>query len=348
MKKSIYISSLLALFAAPVFAQDIHFSQFYMSPLTLNPAMAGAQHEIQTLFNYKSQWQSVTNPYKTLGFSYDMRLNRKKDEKGIIAAGINFFSDRAGDGKMGTTQANLSLSYHARLNSDNLLGGGLQAGYFQRSLNFSALYWGSQYDGTSFNTSYISGEPVNGTSNFSAPDFGAGIAWTYDNSANSNSVTGDNDLKFNLGLSAMHVNQPGYSFYQAEGKLPMKYTVHGTGLIGMKNSNLAFVPGFMYMKQGDAQEIYAGTLLRYTMGMDSKYTGFKNGAALSLGGFMRAKDALSAVVMFEYANYSMGFSYDINTSGLTAASNGRGGIEIALRFISPNPFLGKKSVSSFN
>jgi hypothetical protein len=41
----------------------------------------------------------------------------------------------------------------------------------------------------------------------------------------------------------------------------------------------------------------------------------------------------------EYANYAIGFSYDINTSGLQTASNARGGMEITLRFVNPNPFL---------
>ncbi len=64
-------------------AQDIHFTQIYMSPLTLNPAMAGAIFKKQALINYKDQWSSITTPYKTFAASYDMRLNKKKDKKGF-------------------------------------------------------------------------------------------------------------------------------------------------------------------------------------------------------------------------------------------------------------------------
>ncbi len=111
------------------YGQDIHFSQFYMSPLTQNPAMAGANYDMQALVNYKDQWQSVATPYKTMAGSFDMRFNKKNPKKGFLAAGINLYNDRAGDSKMGTMQANLNIAYHVRLNDYNTLGAGLQGGF---------------------------------------------------------------------------------------------------------------------------------------------------------------------------------------------------------------------------
>ena len=41
-------------------SQDIHFSQFYMSPLNLNPAMTGVMNgNIRLTGNYWNQWASV-------------------------------------------------------------------------------------------------------------------------------------------------------------------------------------------------------------------------------------------------------------------------------------------------
>lgn len=344
MKKSAYLTAILfATFAVNALAQDIHFSQFYMSPLTLNPSLAGAQHDISANLNYKSQWASVSSPYKTIGFSYDMRLNRNKASKGFLAMGLNFFSDRAGDARMGTTQANLNIAYHVRINEDNLFGGGIQAGYLQRSVTASALKWGNQYDGTAYNSAIATTEPAF-SSGISAMDFAGGLTWTYDNSGNNNSVVGDNDKKICIGVSMQHFSRPQFTFYNGgNDEVYMKYLVHGTAVFGVKNTNMAFVPGFMYAKQGPSQEIYAGTLVRFTIGMDSKYTGFKNGAAVSFGGFMRSQDAIAAVVQLDYANYTMGISYDVNTSGLTAASGGKGGIEISLRYVAPNPFMPGRS-----
>ncbi|TND10639.1 MAG: hypothetical protein FD123_281 [Bacteroidetes bacterium] len=331
-----------------VTAQDIHFSQFYMSPLVMNPAMAGAQNDMRAALNYKSQWQSVTNAYKTFGCSFDMRLTKTSNTKGHLAAGANFFSDKAGDGGLKTTLGGLALAYHARLSPKSTLGGSVLGGFGQRSVTYSALQWGSQYDGTAFNPGILPGENTS-TPALSYFDLGAGAVWHFDNSG-SRSVTNNHDEKVTLGVAVFHLNRPNHSFYgAADERLYMKTVVHGNALFSLPNSNVAFVPGFMYARQGKAQEIYAGTLIRYLIGQDSKYTGFKQGAAFSLGGFLRAKDAISVAMLLEYANYSIGFSYDVNTSSLRTASNARGGFEVALKFVTPNPFGVKSSArSSFN
>jgi len=90
--------------------------------------------------------------------------------------------------------------------------------------------------------------------------------------------------------------------------------------------------------QGPASEIFIGSLVRFKLKQDSKYTSVMKSSALSLGAYYRAKDAIVASMLLEYANYTIGISYDINTSSLTTASNGRGGMEVALRFVLPNPF----------
>lgn len=321
-------------------AQDIHFSQFYMSPLTQNPAMAGALFDLEALANYKSQWSSVTTPYKTVAVSYDMRFGKKKDSKGFWAGGLNFFSDRAGDANMGITQANLSIAYHVRLNDYNTLGGGLQGGYAQRSISPTGLQWGNQYNGNNFDATLPSGETLSPTA-FSYADAAAGIVWTYNNTSGAKMVTDNHDLKFNLGASVFHPQQPSYSYYSSSEKLYAKFVVHGSGLISVPGKNIAFVPGFMYYRQGPTQEIYAGTMIRYKLKQDSKYTGFQQGAAFSLGAYYRAQDAIAATMLLEYSNYAIGFSYDINTSPLKAATNAQGGYEISIRFVNPNPFTGK-------
>ncbi|MGL4597687.1 MAG: type IX secretion system membrane protein PorP/SprF, partial [Bacteroidia bacterium] len=47
-----------------VLAQDIHFSQATTTPLLLNPALAGAQHNLQVFTNYRQQWNAVTEMYR--------------------------------------------------------------------------------------------------------------------------------------------------------------------------------------------------------------------------------------------------------------------------------------------
>ena len=97
----------------------------------------------------------------------------------------------------------------------------------------------------------------------------------------------------------------------------------------------------MYFRQGPAQEIFFGGSLMYMLKEESKYTDYVKGAALSLGGYYRNKDAVVITSLLEFGNYALCVSYDINTSDLSTASSGRGGLEISLRFLSPSPFLFK-------
>ncbi|MES2285679.1 MAG: PorP/SprF family type IX secretion system membrane protein [Bacteroidota bacterium] len=330
-------------FGGKVLAQDIHFSQFYMASLQQNPAMAGALYDTQVLINYKDQWRSVGSPYSTSAASFDMKLNQKKNPKGVLAAGISFFNDKAGDGNLSTTQANLSLAYHVKIAQYNTFGGGIQGGFAQRSINYSELSWGSQYNGTTFNTSLANGEPLIGSSKL-APDFSGGILWNYNNTSGEIQVTDNHDLKANIGFSVFHFNQPNISFAgNAADNLNMKYVLHGSGLFSLLNNNLAIVPGFMYCRQGSLQELYTGSMIRFKLSQESKYTFLHKGSAISLGAYYRAKDAMSVNMLFEYSNYAMGLSYDVNTSKLKTVTGLRGGLEITLRFVTPNPFTKKEA-----
>jgi type IX secretion system PorP/SprF family membrane protein len=307
-----------------------------MAPLLQNPAMAGANYDLQALINYKNQWASVADPYKTFDVSFDMKLNKKKAEKGFWAGGINIFSDKAGDSQMGTTAENLSLAYHVILNPNSTLGGGVTGGFVQRSVNTSQLQWMSQYDGTGYNPALPTGE-TSAPANFSYPDLGAGIVWAYNKGETY--MTSNTRIKANIGLSVFHPHQPAYSFYGSGEKLHMKTVFHGNVLYGIKNTNLSLVPGYVVYLQGSNKEILFGSMFRYTTKESSKYTGYVKGSAIGWGLHYRNNDALVASFLLEMGQYALGISYDVNVSKLKTASSGKGGFEIALRFVNPNPFL---------
>src|SRR5688572_29642140 len=75
-------------------AQDIHFSQFYDSPLLLNPAAAGASADYRLAINYKNQWKSVINPFKTAALAFDAKLMKAK--KNNFGVGVSLFNDKVG------------------------------------------------------------------------------------------------------------------------------------------------------------------------------------------------------------------------------------------------------------
>ncbi len=324
-------------------AQDIHFSQFWMTPLLINPAQAGAEHDLRAIVNYKNQWGSVAAPYSTANLSVDMKLKKKKGAKGFSALGITIFNDNAGDDQMKTLQGNLAFAYHVYLTNKSTLGAGLYGGFAQRSISYSNLQWMNQYDGTSYNAALPSGEPSAGSS-FTHLDLGGGLH--YDYNSGEKYITKNDHKSFSAGIALFHANQPKYSFYGTGEKLNIKMVGYANALIGIRNTNVSVVPGVTYLQQGKATELLVGSMLRYQLKEESRYTGYVKGSSLSIGSYYRNKDAMVATMQFEISQYTIGVSYDVNVSKLKTASNGRGGFEISLRFVNPNPFLYKNTSRS--
>jgi type IX secretion system PorP/SprF family membrane protein len=336
---------LIVSLALPVIgmSQDIHFSQLSQTPLLLNPANAGFVHDMCVIVNYRDQWRSVSsNPFKTFNVSADVGLFKNK-EGSRMGVGIDFFSDKAGDGKMGTTTGNLNLSGILALNEESFLSVGLMGGFGQRSLDYAALTWDNQYVLGQFDATAPTGE----TQTYSARsylDIGVGAAWYY--GTGNNTISSNDAWNVTIGLSAYHLNKPVYTFYgNTDNKLPMKIIAHGNGEIGIKNFSLVVEPGYIVMIQGGHHEISVGSLFKYWLQEASVYTGRKKPAAFVLGGYYRFADAMNIVAGYEMYPFRLGLSYDVNLSGLTSASQGRGGFEISLRFLMADD--GKSKNKSF-
>ncbi len=347
-------------FIGSVNAQDIHFSQFTETPLNVNPAMAGTTTWIRAGMIYRTQWKAVTVPYKTIGAAFDIKSkkrwikSKKETEKYRQAGengfgwGVNIYNDRAGDGQMGTLNACGTLAYQIMTGKKSMLALGFQGGIMQRSINFDRLYWGTQYDpnsSTGYNTALPADKAIaGGDNNFIIPDLSTGLLYTY--KKNERYMRGGDELSFMLGGAMFHAAPFKYSFIGSTEKLFPRFVLHGMGTFGIKNTSLAIVPAFMIQRQGPNQEIFAGSMFRYMLKENSKYTGFVKGASISAGGYYRNNDAFVAAALFEFASYGVGISYDFNVSGLKTVSSGRGGFEITLRFLNPAPFL--FSQASFN
>lgn len=331
-------------------AQDIHFSQFNESPLTLNPALTAATVDMRAILNYRSQWKSVTVPYTTYAASFEFKARLMQwakidpghrtgffhKAKNNLAFGLNFFRDKAGDAAMGTTQANLSIASHLAVSDNSSIGLGIQGGVVQKSLNYAKVKWDNQYNGTSYNSALPSGE-VDLPSNFVYGDYSAGIQWNY--GKGEMYIAANNEVKANLGFAVYHVSQPNQSYLGDKDKLFAKFAFHGGLVYGVKGTNVLLAPSFMYLRQGPQQELNIGTMIKYKIHENTKYTGFKQASTVSIGGYFRAKDAIALVGLIELNKFALGASYDINLSGLKAVSTGRGGFEIILRYCSPSPFL---------
>lgn len=282
--------------------------------------------------------------FRTSLVSFDMSLLKKKWKNAYLGTGLMVYSDKAGDVQLGTTQANLSVASIVYVGDNQLLSAGLQGGFAQRSLKTEKMQWGSQYDANS--GQFVGGDAGEKTMPpYSFGDFSAGLSWSY--GAEESSLFSNNALKANLGIAIFHVNKPKQQFntYQDLDRMYSKISAHGGMNIGIGKTNFSAQPSFFYWKQGPQQQINVGAFVRYQLKAESKYTGMFKETAVSLGGYLRTKDAFIPSVSFEYANFAIGLTYDVTVSDLKTVSEKKGGFEVSLKYINPNPFRGGETKS---
>lgn len=312
-------------------AQDVHFSQTDFSPLTLNPALAGASATFNGVAMYRSQYGSFATPYKTFLGSFDGRLSAGvKNANGVLGGGLSFYNDRMGDGFFNQTTIGLNLAYHLKVSRFNKVALGLNSTFGQCAANPGAGQWGSQYDGTAFNPSIASGENFYQQS-FSYFDLGVGAVYTYQTELEN--ITSVPDKGFSVGFAAYHVNNPRYSFYNSSiQNLAVRYSLFVNGNIGLARTNGVLQPAAYFQRQKKSNELLYGVSYKQLIRKASVETDKIKEIAFSLGLFSRLRDAIVVKSMVFYGPFSTGFAYDINVSRLSLVSNFKGGFEMFIRY----------------
>lgn len=302
-------------------SQDIHFSQYRMAAVQINPAQAGfCFAKLRLAANHRSQWRAVTVPFSTFSFTADFKLFQDRQSSNIIGFGLTSYYDQAGDSKFGTSSAGGAISYLKALNEFNnhYLGLGAVVSYNNRSYDYTRLVFGDQFDGKMFNADLNTQESFYNLG-FTYYDVSIGAHWFY---------RPDFDQAFDAGLVYSHVNKPNQSMLNDKNiTLDPKITFYMNAEIIQPNKR-TIAPGFYISRQGKHTEIIAGTMI----GLDRLSGGYHLGN-LQAGVFLRPVDAAILVFNFDYYNITFGVSYDINYSGLRKASTLRGGFELTAVYL---------------
>ena len=314
MKYSFCISIGL-LFSFFGYAQDIHWTQFYENPIFLNPANSGNfKGDHRFIANYRDQWRSVTKPFQTISFCYDTKLKNPKFGLGVV-----FFKDQTGDGKFKTFELQVSPSYRFAISKDSLhrLQLGAQFALNHRQFTFSKFYFDEQFNGVSYDPTISNTENLQ-TDKKTNLSLGAGAVYQYYKSSRDH---------FSIGLSAFNINQPNQGFYGTKVKRDLRTNIFARFNLKLTDDFDA-IPMAQFQFQGTYKEILAGGLLK--LYLDHDINDYK---ALYAGFLFRSKDAFFFNLGIDYHTWYLGLSYDVNISSLKPASNGRGGLEISLRYI---------------
>jgi len=326
MKKILSGFGLTVALASTALAQDMHFTQYFTSPLTLNPAMTGlVTEDLRLAANYRTQWSSVSNkPYVTGTVSFDIAtLKGKLPEGDALGIGVVGLYDRSGSGGLTNTTVGLSLAYHKAFGRDKLqhISFGMQGVLVQKTLDFAKLTFEDQYDpatgGIINNT-----QDVFSNVDLTYPDFNAGIMYS--------GRVSDHSTAY-IGYSYYHLTQPVESFQSGGNhKIHNRQSVYLGGAFDI-NENTVLYTSALYQAQAKAQEVLIGSAVGFILnpGHDEE---FQKNTIFYLGGWYRYGDALAPYMGIEWSKMRLGLSYDINLSSFSMATRGAGGFEISLLY----------------
>lgn len=301
-------------------AQDPHFSQFFASPLTLNPAYTGKFNgTFRVTGNYRNQWPEINKAFITSTGSVDFQILKNKlsfnDTWGV---GLMGYSDNSANGAVKFNYAGLSTAYHKALDEDgyNQIGVGFQVVYANMLINTSNLKFEDQLTSAGFTgvTSEVFNNPSNLKSNYI--DINAGVLYSGSSS--------DKNYYY-AGVSMYHISRPKQSFTGANYLLNMRTAIHGGGYFEVSDNTTIHVSALQSFQGGAAETIFGGAAQ-----FNVSAAGTEKPTSFYAGAFMRLKDAIIPYIGLEYNDFRFGFTYDVNTSALKTASQKKGGLEISL------------------
>jgi type IX secretion system PorP/SprF family membrane protein len=279
-------------------AQDLHFSQWFNSPLTTNPANTGfiPDADFRLGANYRDQWSPVMAvPYRTMSIWGDAQVFRNRT----------------------STQAYGSVAYHQMVGYSSLITAGFNAGFINKRINTSQLKFPDQFDGHFFDaqlpTSVVIDQP-----SVTYFDMQIGLNYAY---------FPTNKMYLNAGFSVQHINRARESFFSTDpagfdSRIPRRYI--GFINASIKASDQVIInPMGYYTSMANSSEA--------VLGMNAQYNLKDDGDQQVIGGlYYRAGDAIIPMIGFIYKNIKLTFTYDVTTSSLKHYDGGFGAYEFAL------------------
>ncbi|MDH5400034.1 MAG: type IX secretion system membrane protein PorP/SprF [Cyclobacteriaceae bacterium] len=297
-----------------VTAQDIQFSQFYAAPLYLNPAFAGSTLQARAGLNYRNQWPAINANFITYSAFFDYHFEDYNSGIGLLLS-----QDSEGMAGLSSTSASAIYSYLLYLTDKIAFKPGFQAGYTYRSINFTRLTFGDQFDP-------VTGELVSPSS---GEQFNTGFSKGFLD-LSTGGVLFTKTLW--LGVGYHHLTKPQQSLLSENDRLPRKLSIHGGIKFYLDDASRSdystapersLTPTFQFKHQGPFDQLDLG--LYYTMepiifGVWYRGVPFKN-----IAGHINNESLVFLIGMTKKGaddELNIGYSYDFTISGLGASSGG--------------------------
>lgn len=309
ISKHITLWILLSISGTIVKGQDLHFSQFYASPLYLSPSLAGATDGGRLVMNYRNQWPGVEDAFSTYAISFDNYFNSFNSGLGVL-----LIQDKAGSAGLTTTHAALQYSYNIQLTDNWQVVPAIQFAYGNRSIDFSKLRFADEQIGGGASGSWdqLSNDQAEYVDFASSVLFYSPAMW--------------------LGFTADHLATPNYSFLGEQMQLPRKYVFFGgVNLWTEKRRRIkgdrSFAGSFRIQHQQEFNQADIGAYwFNDPLEIGVWYRGlpiFNNEVENKIN-----QDAIVVSLSYRHGPIRFGYSYDITISGL--GWNSAGAHELSL------------------
>ena len=325
MKKYILLIGLAYFKVFIASGQDPFFSQFFVSPMTINPALIGNDlvKSTRVQSNARNQWWGGTSlPYSTKTIQIERRLNSRNSENNEIVLGLMFLNERSNGGILSNTFFSGAVNVKKKLDEkgNSIISGALSCSYNNRMIDLSNATFQSQFGSFGFIRTASNYDPIS-TFNLNSKyiDFNAGL----------NYEKKSQKFDFNIGGTLFHVGKPDEGF-APNGKYPIDFRKVITSSIkyrSEKNKEVEFLANFQ--NQNKSSLLTYGTT--YSLIFDEI-----KGSKLTYGLFHRVNESIYPYVGIKYNGMNLGFSHDIITGSAKTSFNTVQSFELSLGYVFGN------------
>jgi type IX secretion system PorP/SprF family membrane protein len=328
MIRNIYI---LLMTAACFFArgQDVHFSQYYFSPLSLNPAFTGHfKGDFRLFGNHRSQWKEINSAYSTFSAGGDMNFYPQNVN---CSAGLLFLTDRSAK-YLSVNKIIPSIATHIKIDRWKFHVG-IQPSIVIKSIDLNSFSFPNQlnWDKGGFDKALPNNET--GSQRIAFFDLNAGVGAT----------RRFGKLEAEASYAWFHLNSPSESFFDQNNSLALRqaFTLMGAYPVARRFLLRAHTLYGFTTRVGDW---ISGVNAEYILSEDPFFTNAIFAGFMWRDGFNRNADAGIFTVGMHYSHYTIGLSYDVTMSKLRTAVDSKGGYEIAVIYRGRNTRLTKKII----
>jgi type IX secretion system PorP/SprF family membrane protein len=311
-------------------AQDPNFSQFFHSPLSISPALAGnGDNKWRAMATFRNQSLGFGTNYNTKSVSVDGKVYQLPESPSYIGVGALFMQDDALEGVYKSTFITLNAAVHVALDRNEIhgLSGGLGYVYNKTNINFDELTSGQQLSSGGFNRALPTGEPgLTNIPGYSSVCAGLTYTFTTEEMVADFGIAGYRFFKTKQSVydNGSQMNNPRYDAHFSMGKL----------LSDRVDINMSA----LYQLQSGVSGFIGGGYFGFSHSNDPE-----SPKVFNLGAYYRVGDAIIPYVGYVFKDFQFAVTYDVRMSSTKPGSVSANVFELSLIYrnykTSRNPLL---------